>query len=147
MQAYQHILVTLDYSAFDQTVINKAINMANHSHARISLLHVLDDIAMPDTAYGTQISLDKPSDYALLETEKDRLIQIADSLNIPHKQCWLIWGLPQQEIVHLAEQQAIDLIVTGFHTKHGLGLLLGSTANSILQHTKCDLLAVHLPST
>lgn len=146
MQAYQHILVALDYSEFDQMVISKATDLAGYAQATLSLLHVLDNIAMPDTAYGTRISLDKPSDYALLEIEKNRLRQIADTLGIAQNQCWLIWGSPQQEIVHLAEQQAIDLIVMGFHTKRRLALLLGSTANSVLHHTKCDLLAVHLPA-
>ncbi|MFI3135976.1 MAG: universal stress protein [Methylococcaceae bacterium] len=146
MQPYQHILIAIDYSEFDPAVIQKACNMAKQTQATLSLLHVFDNIAMPDTAYGTRISLDKPSDYALLNSEKNRLRQIADTLNIDHDHAWLIWGSPQQEIVHLAEQQAIDLIVMGFHTKQGLALLLGSTANSVLHHAKCDLLAVHLPA-
>jgi universal stress protein A len=146
MQSYRHILITLDYSDFDAEVIKKAVNMARHFDATLSLLHVLDNIAMPDTAYGTRISLDKPSDYDLLEAEKEQLRQRADTLAIDHNRCWLIWGSPQQEIVHLAEQQAIDLIVLGFHARHGLEFLLGSTANSVLQHTKCDLLAVYLPA-
>jgi universal stress protein A len=145
MQPYQHILVALDYADLDQAVTNKAIDMASHNQASLSLLHVLDNIAMPDTAYGTRISLDKVTDYALLETEKSRLLQLADSVGIEHNRCWLIWGPPEHEIVHLAEQEQIDLIVMGFHTKQGLQLLFGSTANGVLQHANCDLLAVHLP--
>ena len=144
MPIYQNILATVDYSEHDQTVIQKAISMAKQFQATLSILHVLDNIAMPDTAYGTRINLDKPTDYALLETEKIRLRQMADAVGIEHNQSWLIWGRPEQEIVHLAEQERIDLIVMGFHTKNRLSLLFGSTANGVLHHAPCDLLAVHL---
>ena len=38
----------------------------------------------------------------------------------------------------------LDLIVIGSHGRHGLALLLGSTANSVLHHARCDVLAVRL---
>ena len=57
---------------------------------------------------------------------------------------WLLWGIPKQEIINVAEQQQVDLIVVGSHGRHGLALLLGSTANSILHTAKCDVLAVRL---
>jgi universal stress protein A len=36
------------------------------------------------------------------------------------------------------------LIVVGSHGRHGVRLLLGSTANGILHHAKCDVLAVRI---
>lgn len=146
MPIYQNILVTVDHSEQNQTVIQKAISLAIQFQATLSLLHVLDNIAMPDTAYGTRISLDKPTDYEQLEAEKSRLQQLAGAAGIEHNRSWLIWGRPEQEIVYLAEQERIDLIVMGFHTKNRLSLLFGSTANGVLHHAPCDLLAVHLRS-
>ena len=43
-----------------------------------------------------------------------------------------------------ATEQACDLIVVGSHGRHGLALLLGSTANDVLHGAPCDVLAVHL---
>ena len=57
---------------------------------------------------------------------------------------WMVWGVPKQEIVQIAVQENIDLIVVGSHGRHGLALLLGSTANSILHYAKCDVMAVRL---
>jgi universal stress protein A len=59
---------------------------------------------------------------------------------------WLVWGVPKEEITQIAQQENVDLIVVGSHGRHGFALLLGSTANSILHHAHCDVLAVRLPN-
>ncbi|MEK6596308.1 MAG: universal stress protein, partial [Pseudomonadota bacterium] len=43
-----------------------------------------------------------------------------------------------------AAQERIDLIVVGSHGRHGLAVLMGSTAKGVLYQTGCDVLAVHL---
>ena len=144
MSEYQHILVACDYCAQSLEVAAKAKAIADKQQAKLSLLHVLDNIAMPDTAYGTVIYLDRVSDNQPLEDEKAKLKEFARQLEIAPSDCWLIWGNPKQEIVQLAEQQAVDLIVVGSHGRHGLALLLGSTANAVLHYAKCDVLAVRL---
>ncbi len=144
MDAYQHILLAVDYSEHGDTVARKAKALAGKYQAKLSIIHVLDNISMPDTTYGTVIPLDKDSGYELLETEKSRLMQIGERLGVPLDNRWMIWGTPKQEIVELAEQQQVDLIVVGSHGRHGLSLLLGSTANSVLHYAKCDVLAIRL---
>ena len=56
----------------------------------------------------------------------------------------MTYGQPRQEIHHLAKEHECDLIVVGSHGRHGLALLLGSTANDVLHGAPCDVLAVHL---
>ena len=53
-------------------------------------------------------------------------------------------GAPAAEIRAFAEEVSADLIVIGTHGRHGLGLLLGSTANSVLHGVSCDVLAVKI---
>ena len=48
-------------------------------------------------------------------------------------------GLPAAKVVAYAEQQGVDLIVTGSHGKKGLKLLLGSVASGILHKAVCDV--------
>ena len=43
-----------------------------------------------------------------------------------------------------AHQIAADLIVVGSHGRHGIALLLGSTANGVLHGAPCDVLAVRV---
>ena len=51
-------------------------------------------------------------------------------------------GLIKNEILRVASEYKIDLIVAGSHGKHGLALLLGSTAHAILNSAPCDMLIV-----
>ncbi|EGW23629.1 universal stress protein [Methylobacter tundripaludum] len=144
MGAYQHILLAVDYSGHSGVVAQRAKDLAAKHLAKLSIIHVLDNIPMPDTGYGTVISLTEDSGYALLEAEKVRLIQIGEQLGVAPANRWMIWGTPKQEIVRLAEQEQIDLIIVGSHGRHGLSLLLGSTANSVLHYSKCDVMAIRL---
>ncbi|MGZ5009767.1 MAG: universal stress protein [Methylobacter sp.] len=144
MDAYQHILLAVDYSEHDDRVARRAKDLAKKHQAKLSIIHVLDNIPMPDTGYGTVISLAEDSGYELLEAEKTKLMQIGEQLNIVTANRWLIWGVPQQEIIQLAEREQVDLIVVGSHGRHGLALLLGSTANSILHYAGCDVMMIRL---
>jgi universal stress protein A len=144
MDAYQHILLAVDYSEHGDRVARRAKDLAEKYQAELSIIHVLDNIPMPDTGYGTVISLAEDSGYELLEAEKAMLKQVGDQLSIAPANRWMIWGTPKQEIVRLAEQEGIDLIVVGSHGRHGLSLLLGSTANSILHYAGCDVMTIRL---
>ncbi|MDI1293339.1 MAG: universal stress protein [Methylobacter sp.] len=144
MDTYQHILLAVDYSEHGGTVARRAKNLAEKYQAKLSLIHVLDNIPMPDTGYGTVISLIEDSGYELLEAEKTKLMQIGDQLDVAQNNRWMVWGGPKQEIVQLAEREQVDLIVVGSHGRHGLSLLLGSTANSVLHYAKCDVMAIRL---
>ncbi len=53
---------------------------------------------------------------------------------------------PEAEIHRVAEELGADLIVVGSHGRHGLALLLGSTANGVLHGATTDVLAVRVGS-
>lgn len=147
MSGYRHILLAVDFSEQDEHVMRKAYSLSTLTSARMSIIHVLDDIPMPDTPYGTMIPLDTKTTYAMLEAEKNRLNELAETMAIEPAHRWLLWGEPRQEIVRIAGQENVDLIVVGSHGRHGLALLFGSTANGVLRHAQCDVLAVRLPSS
>ena len=144
MSNYKKLLLAVDFTTHDDFVSQRAGALAQQLNAELSLIHVLDNIPMPDTPYGTIIPLNEDTQYALLEGEKKKLTQLGKQLDIPLENCWLIWGEPREEIAQLAKREQIDLIVVGSHGRHGLAVLLGSTATGVLFHTNCDVLAVHL---
>lgn len=55
-------------------------------------------------------------------------------------------GSPAHEIRSRAQDAGADLIVVGSHGRHGLGRLLGSTANGVLHGVPCDVLVVRVAS-
>ena len=144
MRDYQHILLAVDYSEQGAYVAEKAKSLASRYQAKLSIIHVLDNIPVPDTNYGAVIPLTQDSSDDLLEAEKAKLMQLGDQLAVDLANRWMLWGVPKQEIIHIAEQEQVDLIVVGSHGRHGLALLLGSTANSVLHYAKCDVMAIRL---
>ena len=145
MKEYQHILLAVDFSEHGDYVAEKAKSLAFKYQSKLSIIHVLDNIPMPDTSYGTLIALDQDSGYELLEAEKIKLKQLGQYLGVAIDQQYLVWGIPKQEIIAFANEQQADLIVLGSHGRHGLALLLGSTVNAVLHHALCDVMAVRLP--
>ena len=144
MSDYQHVLLAVDYTKHSVYVAEKARVLANKYQAKLSVIHVLDNIPMPDTSYGTVIALDQIAPDELLEAEKIKFMELGDQLAIDVVNRWMVWGIPTQEIINIADQEQVDLIIVGSHGRHGLALLLGSTANSVLHHAKCDVMAVRL---
>jgi universal stress protein A len=144
MNDYQSILLAVDLSHDDEQVISKAQRIADQYGSRICVIHVLDNIPMPDTAYGTEIPLYEGLNDELLNVKKTRLSQIGEGLGLDSSRIRMVWGLPHQEIIRMAEEESTDLIIVGSHGRHGIGLLLGSTSSGVLHHSPCDVLAVRL---
>lgn len=144
MHHYRNILLAIDFSDYGHYVAHRASSFAEKFNAHLHIIHVLDNIPMPDTPYGTVIPLNEDSSDDLLESEKNKLTKISDQLDIAPTRRWMIWGEPQQEITQLAARKQIDLIIVGSHERHGLALLMGSTAKEVLYHAGCDVLAIHL---
>jgi universal stress protein A len=144
MNDYQNILLAVELSHDDEQVINKAQRIADQYGSRISIIHVLDNIPMPDTAYGTEIPLYEGLNDELLNVKKTRLSQIGEGLGLDSSRVRMVWGLPHQEIIRMAGEESTDLIIVGSHGRHGIALLLGSTASGVLHHSPCDVLAIRL---
>lgn len=81
------------------------------------------------------------------EQAKRHLGEFAKRHGLPAERGHLIFGRPDSEIHRLADELEADLIVVGSHGRHGLALLLGSTANGVLHGATCDVLAVRVGET
>jgi universal stress protein A len=97
-----------------------------------------------DAGYGADIPFNMDLTTELMAEAKKRLGKLAQKLDITEDNLWLEIGSPKTEIVRVAKENKVDLIVLGSHGRHGLALILGSTANGVLHHADCDVLAVRL---
>src|SRR3990167_4244771 len=136
---YKKVLFATD---FDETCIaaaKKAKKIADENGAELLLAHVVEPIpayAYPGFAGFAEVEV------AIRDQANKELLNLAIKLGIESKNCILEFGSVKNEIISLAKKHAIDLIVTGSHGKHGLALLLGSTASAIMHHAECDVLIV-----
>jgi nucleotide-binding universal stress UspA family protein len=72
------------------------------------------------------------------------LLPNVPNLDYAHR---LLTGDPASEIVNLAKSEQADLIVLGTHGRTGLArLLMGSTAEQVLRHAPCPVLAIKEPN-
>jgi len=143
MSPYKHLLLAVDFSDHSQDVSKTAEQLAKLYQAKLSIVHVVDNLPLNSDPYGP-IQFDVDFTQELLDNAKERLDKFAANLNITPEQQFLEMGSSKYEIVRVAEENDVDLIVIGSHGRHGLKLLLGSTANGVLHHAKCDVLAVRL---
>ncbi|MBB1610010.1 MULTISPECIES: universal stress protein [unclassified Pseudomonas] len=143
---YQHILVAVDLTDECDPVMKRAVALASSTQAQLSTVHVVEPMAM---AFGGDV----PMDLSMLQQQqfdqaKERMHQfILCYPQVSIAQSHLVYGQPRQEIHRLAKEQGCDLIIVGSHGRHGLALLLGSTANDVLHGAPCDVLAVRLQKT
>jgi len=144
MQNYKHILLAVDFYEHCEAVANRAKDLAIKYQAKLSIIHVVDSLPMTDAGYGADIPFNMDLTAELMAGAKLRLAKLAEKLAVTEDRLWLEMGSPKSEIIRVAEENKVDLIVVGSHGRHGLGLLLGSTANGVLHHAACDVLAVRL---
>ena len=144
MENYKHILLAVDFYEHCESVANRAKDLAIKYQAKLSIIHVVDSLPITDAGYGTDIPFNMDLTTELMAGAKKRLAKLAEKLGVPEDRLSLEMGSPKAEIIRIAEEKKADLIVLGSHGRHGLGLLLGSTANGVLHHATCDVLAVRL---
>ncbi|OUS25658.1 universal stress protein A [Gammaproteobacteria bacterium 45_16_T64] len=143
MSSYTHVLLATDFNEETIEVVQRARSIADQNKSTLSVIHVIEPISI---AYAGEFPVDLGDIHRELEKQANlRLNQLAKELSIPEAQCFLEIGLTEKEILRVADEESIDLIVVGSHNKHGLSLLLGSTANAILHHAPCDVLAIRVP--
>ncbi len=140
--SYHKILVAVDLTDESKEVTEKAIMLAVQNGATISLVHVIEPLSF---AYGGDI----PMDLSTLQDQLDhhaqkRLDSFAEQLEYPIQSTYIVTGHTESEIHRIAKDDHMDLVVVGSHGRHGLALLLGSTANGVLHGANCDVLAVRV---
>jgi universal stress protein A len=143
LEGYKHILVAVDFDQVD-TVTYRAKALADTLQATLSLIHVVDNMPIPDTGYGLDTTLDLDITGEIITSAKKQLSVLGEKLGVTSERLWVELGSPKLEINRIAEENSVDLIIVGSHGRHGLALLLGSTSNGVLHHAKCDVLAVRL---
>ena len=133
---YSKILVATDLSDTTYPTIEKAIALAKSFEAEIFLVHVIEPI--PAYGYPGIADLESP----LIDHAKEEMRKISEKYHIPESYLKVEFGSVKTQILHLANENNVDLIIVGTHGRHGLGPLLGSSASAIVNGADCDVLTI-----
>ena len=143
------ILLPTDFSGCANYALPYAAAIARATHAQIVCVHVVEPV-VPAVGYT---GLAEPMPIAdiseqLEDSAERQLPKLAEceecaGLNVEEV---IVHGDAAAEIVRVAAEQEVDLIVISSHGRTGLGrMIFGSTAESVVRHATCPVLVVKPP--
>ena len=163
----QTILVPIDYSEDARQALQWGASIAAKYGAKLLLLHVIPKAVEEISPSGPEwiTPLSPPAYYyegmapgsrgrstepIIIDLQEQAVAQLSDfahaSLKDPvpmHVQ--VVVGRPAAEIVRVAREQRVDLIVMGTHGRTGLRhLLLGSVAEEVTRQAPCPVFTVRI---
>jgi nucleotide-binding universal stress UspA family protein len=134
---YKRILVAVEHSAADRTILTHVTALARLTGAELLLVHVADGWAARNfDQLKLRESEEMQSDRAYLDGLKDELAAQGLSVNTQ-----LALGDPAHELIRVADEQRVDLIAMSTHGHRGLSdVIHGATADRVRHMVKIPVL-------
>ncbi|WP_018274723.1 universal stress protein [Teredinibacter turnerae] len=140
MPTYNNILVGLDLAEDCTQILRKAADIAASFHAKLHVVHVVEPLAF---AYGGDVPLDLTEAQGVMESQAaERLERIINEVGVTVASHRVCIGQAAGELHRLAEEEKMDMIIVGSHSRHGLALLFGSITKGVVQNACCDVMAL-----
>lgn len=136
------ILAATDFSDVSRKAVIKGIQIAERTGAVLHLLHVIDSGDVPDDLLA-RISDSMSLRQAINEEAARRLQDFTSGLpsGASRMHSHISYGVPWKEILLFVQKHSVDLVCTGTVGRSGVkGLLLGSTAEKVLETCHCSVL-------
>jgi universal stress protein A len=125
---YRRILVAVENSAADQTILTHVRALASLTGAELLLVHVADGWA---ARHFEDLKLRESEE---MKADRAYLERLAGSLSEFRVSTELALGDPASELVRLAEERDVDLIAMSTHGHRFLNDLLRGTTVSKVRH-------------
>lgn len=134
---YRRILVALEHSAADATIVAHARDLARLTGAEILLVHVADGwVARNFDRLNLRESEEMKDDRAYLDRVRSELMAAGITVD-----AHLAKGDPADELIKAAEEGHVDLIAMSTHGHRFIAdVLLGTTVNKVRHVVKIPVL-------
>jgi universal stress protein A len=142
MAGYKRILVLLDLSDASDQIAVAGRDMAAHSNAAMVILHVVEFV--PTEPLGETLMPTMQIEQDLVQRSRTKLNEFCARLGLTRATTRVEAGNKKTEILRVAKDEAVDLIVLGSRVRHGLGILVNFTEDTVLHAAHCDVLAIRL---
>lgn len=146
MKSLNSILVAIDFSDSSDKAFNTALFMAKKFSARLVLVHVINEPIDLRGFYVPHISFDKLEEEIKAGAEK-MMEQFCRNHfeGFDNYESLIVPGIPYQEILAVAQDKQVDMIVLGTHGRAGLDhVLFGSTAEKVVRKATYPVLTIRL---
>jgi nucleotide-binding universal stress UspA family protein len=140
----QRILVPIDFSIHSKNALRYAVPMAEQYRATLTLIYVIEPTVYPaDLGFGQVVIPGVEEELRTKSTgELDHIIQEEIGRRAKAEAIVSV-GKPHQEILRVAEEKNVDLIVVATHGHTGVEqILFGSTAMRVVRLAKCPVLTI-----
>jgi nucleotide-binding universal stress UspA family protein len=142
----KRILVPTDFSETAKHALSYGVSFGKEYEAEVLLLHVVETLAV---GYASDLFpvpmaevFDEISSYAKAEIGKLAAEIKGDGIAVREM---VVQGKPSAEIVRIALEEHVDIIVVGTHGKGMLDqALFGSTAERVIRRAPCPVLTCRL---
>jgi nucleotide-binding universal stress UspA family protein len=143
---YQRILVPIDGSSTSNLGIREAMKLARDQHARLRLVHVVDELVLipsPDVVapVGDVVGILRDAGMKVLEKAKALVEKAGVNAETVLVECF--GGRAADSIVEEARKWRADVIVLGTHGRRGVRrMVLGSDAEEVVRSSPVPVLLV-----
>ncbi len=142
MAIYRRILLVVDLTEDSLPIGQRAQALASATGAQLELLHVVEFV--PVEPMGETLMPSVQIEDELLGSARERLATLAAQMGLPASAATVETGNVKSEIVRIARERGVDLIVLGSRERHGLSILVNFTEDTVLHAAPCDVLAVRV---
>lgn len=144
MLPVKRILAPTDFSGVSVDTLVQASELARHFGAELLVVHVIPPVpTLPaDPSYSFEVPAYQEALRTNSERRLDEMVEERIDKDIPCRRM-VSYGEPAQEIVRLAEEEKVDLVVIATHGLTGWQhLVFGSVAEKVVRLSHCPVLTV-----
>jgi universal stress protein A len=140
MRDYKKILVAVDITEGSETIVARGRDIAQRYGADLILLHVVEYV--PVEPMGEALLPAVQIEGELVERAKKRIAELAAKTGLDKAEQIVHAGNIKVELVRVAQERGVDLIVLGARERHGVSIMFNQTEDTVLHAAPCDVLAV-----
>ncbi len=143
MAVYHRILLAVDLTPASLLIGQRA--RADTLDVELEIIHVVEPIPAvvplpPDPVVPAIVM----TQAELIDIAQEQVGRLAQELGVPETRWSVVVGNTKSEIVRVAIDRGMDLIVIGSRQRHGLAFLIKPTEDVVVHRAPCDVLAVRL---
>ena len=146
--AFRHVLCAVDFSQDSARALGYGVSLARRAGGHLTLVHVVEPMPLGYDPMGGVTFDTAAYEKAVAESARRQLGQFVpeDLAQTSGVDTVVTQGKAYREILRLAAERDVDLIVLGVHGRNAMDrLVFGSTTEHVVRRGTCPVLTVPAP--